>query len=196
MRIRKNPTAAPCEADPWAASTYQTGSTTPPKSHSWLIALLLVVVILLCGVITVLGITNVRLFRMLSGQEESANVPISFSDRQKVSAFSTAPASVQTYEDALSVTLGIRGDSVPKAYQLYYRLPCGLYVQQVDPASSCARVGIRRGDIVIRLGGTDISCPQDFYDALAGLNAGDTVTMVVHRNSRVFSVSVTVEPLR
>lgn len=198
MRIRKNTPAGFCETDPWASSTYQTGSTTPPKSHNGLIAVLLVLVIVLCGIVTVLSINNIRLFRALSGQAEKASVPITFSGTRQSTAYSIAPATVQSNQDgaSASVTLGIQGDSVPKVYQLYYRLPCGLYVQQVDPASSCGRTGLRRGDIITQVDGIGITCPQDFRTVLANYDTGDTVTLTVYRDSRVFSVIVTVEPSR
>lgn len=198
MRIRKNTPAGSCETDPWASSTYQTGSTTPPKSHNGLIAVLLVLVIVLCGIVTVLSISNIRLFRALSGQAESASVPITFSGTRQTAVYSTTPAAVQNDKDgvSLSAILGIQGDSVPKVYQLYYRLPCGLYVQQVDPASSCGRTGLRRGDIITQVDGFSITCPQDFRTVLTNYDTGDTVTLTVYRNSRVFSVIVTVEPSR
>ena len=50
-------------------STYQTGSTRPPKSRGGLIAFLLVVVILLLGAVTLLGAMNVKLFKELAETE-------------------------------------------------------------------------------------------------------------------------------
>lgn len=47
--------------------TYQTGQTAPPKSKSGVIAVLLAVIILLGGVISILGLMNIRLFRQLMG---------------------------------------------------------------------------------------------------------------------------------
>lgn len=54
----------------WDDSVYGTGRTEPPKSRGGLVALMLILVIFLCGVITVLGILNVKLFRQLRVQEE------------------------------------------------------------------------------------------------------------------------------
>ena len=45
--------------------TYQTGHTAPPKSRGGLIAILLAVIILLGGVISILGLLNIHLFRKL-----------------------------------------------------------------------------------------------------------------------------------
>ena len=62
---------------PWDDSVYGTGPTEPPKSHSGLIALLLILVIFLCGIVTVLGILNVRMFRQLNLKErESLSIAV------------------------------------------------------------------------------------------------------------------------
>ncbi|MGM9549777.1 MAG: S1C family serine protease [Faecousia sp.] len=62
---------------PWDDSVYGTGRTEPPKSHGGMVALLLILIIFLCGIITVLGILNVRLFHKLNTREEN-DLSISF----------------------------------------------------------------------------------------------------------------------
>ena len=57
--------------DPWDQSIYETGRTQPPKSHGGLIALLLIFVIFLGGLVSVLGVLNVKLFNQL----QNLNVP-------------------------------------------------------------------------------------------------------------------------
>lgn len=63
------------ENQPWDPSYYGTGSTHPPKSHSGLVAVLLVLVIFLGGIASALGLLNIRLFRRLEGQPSG---PVSF----------------------------------------------------------------------------------------------------------------------
>ena len=64
--------------DPWESGIYETGRTRPPKSHTGLIALLLVVVIFLSGLVSFLGLLNVRLFAQLNAQPEEEESPVSF----------------------------------------------------------------------------------------------------------------------
>jgi len=64
--------------DPWDNGVYGTGPTQPPKTNSGAFALLLILVIFLCGIITLLSILNVRLFQQLNKQEEEASLAISF----------------------------------------------------------------------------------------------------------------------
>ncbi len=87
MRFKKrnNDTNENTPWDPWEQDTYQTGKTQPPKSHGELIAVLLAVVILLCGIISVLGALNIRLFRQISKQPEETTGILSFySERTEV----------------------------------------------------------------------------------------------------------------
>lgn len=65
------------ECDEWEDSVWQTGCTQPPKNRGGLLALLLILVIFLCGIITVLSILNIRLFQKLQMQEDN-ELAISF----------------------------------------------------------------------------------------------------------------------
>ena len=67
----------------WDDSVYGTGRTQPPKSRGGLVALMLILVIFLCGVVTVLGILNVKLFRQLKDRQEQ-DLGMSFSNAQTV----------------------------------------------------------------------------------------------------------------
>ena len=64
--------------NPWDRDSYETGSTHPPKSRSGMIAVLLVLVIFLGGVVSVLGILNIRLSAQLN-QSPDPTGPIIFS---------------------------------------------------------------------------------------------------------------------
>ena len=66
------------QTDPWESGIYETGRTRPPKSHTGLIALLLVVVIFLSGLVSFLGLLNVKLFAQLNAQPEEKESSVSF----------------------------------------------------------------------------------------------------------------------
>ena len=55
---------------PWANGVYETGRTRPPKRHGGCIAGLLILVILLLGIISLLGVLNVQLFTQLTQEPE------------------------------------------------------------------------------------------------------------------------------
>ncbi len=59
---------------PWDDSVYGTGPMEPPKKPGGLLALLLVIIIFLCGIISVLGVLNVKMFRQLKAQEDTLSI--------------------------------------------------------------------------------------------------------------------------
>lgn len=65
--------------DPWDEEIYGTGNTRPPKNHGGIIALLLITVIFLSGIISVLGLMNVKLFKELKQMnKQEQEMPVSF----------------------------------------------------------------------------------------------------------------------
>jgi len=76
----------------WDDSVYGTGPTQPPKSRGGLLALMLILIIFLCGIITILGVLNVKLFHKLHTQEDN-ELPISFATAETLPP-QTLPASV------------------------------------------------------------------------------------------------------
>lgn len=196
--MRKTPSNPSHPAEPWSSNTYRTGSTTPPKSHNGIIALLLVLVIVLCGIITVLGITNAHLFRILAVQDEEQDLPVFFSNSRNASTYGAEQASMQVGMDAtvLSAPLGIHGDAVPRVHQLYYSLPSGLCVSEIDPEASAARHGLQVGDIITHVDGFTITSRQDLHQALEHYAVGDIVILTVYRNGASFPLCVTVQPTR
>ncbi len=61
----------------WDDSVYGTGRTQPPKDKGGMLALLLILIIFLCGIITVMGLLNIKLFKELKTKE--TDLSISFS---------------------------------------------------------------------------------------------------------------------
>lgn len=66
----------------WDDNTYYTGPTEPPKNRGALVALLLIFIIFLCGIVTVLGVLNIRLFQKLNREEPSQELAISFTTEE------------------------------------------------------------------------------------------------------------------
>ncbi len=64
--------------DSYEPGKFETGRTDPPKSHNGLIALLLVVVIFLSGLVSFLGVLNVKLFAQLQALPEQEQEQVSF----------------------------------------------------------------------------------------------------------------------
>ena len=87
------------DPEPWDDGSWQTGSTRPPKDRGGTMALLLILIIFLCGIITVLGILNVKLFTQLQSREEHST-SISFTPETEES-----PKLPQTEPMAIAETI-------------------------------------------------------------------------------------------
>jgi len=62
----------------WDDRYYGTGPTEPPKERSGIMALMLILIIFLFGIITVLGILNIRLFQELKLKRQETELALSF----------------------------------------------------------------------------------------------------------------------
>ena len=88
--------------DPWDEQVYGTGNTMPPKSHSGIIALLVILVIFLSGIVSFLSFLNIKLFQQLSQQtvKEQFQVPMAFSDLEP----EILPTQPQEADDRLNIS--------------------------------------------------------------------------------------------
>ena len=87
-------------------------------------------------------------------------------------------------------TLGIQCQAVPESYQLYYRLPAGCYITQVQTGSSAHKAGLAAGDILLAVGDTRVTSPTELTAALGTCAPGQSVTLTIYRNYRQYTVSL------
>ena len=94
----------PFDSD-WDDGAYGTGCTEPPKSYGTLVTVLLVAVIFLGGIVTALGVLNVRMFQELNRKKDK-DLPISFAleETQPPEAAATE-AAAQTGEGSWTIDL-------------------------------------------------------------------------------------------
>ena len=109
---------------PWDPSIYGTGSTRPPKNHGGIIAVLLVIVIFLGGLVSVLGILNVKLFTQLKELSNQQSDSLSVVDKYDISRIETTPVIAQVEPTAPSaahdhnpIALNPTPDSIPNVMQ-------------------------------------------------------------------------------
>ena len=152
---------------------YRTGQTQPPKSSRGLIAFLLICIILLGGVVSVLGMMNIHLFRQLQQAEEQT--PLSFAQGD------IDP--VDTEETTLTLG-GITVQEMPAMYSEIYDLPAGLYVvdSQLDT--------ILPGDVLTEFDGTAITTLEELNTSYAKKKLGDQLRFSFHRQGESFSLTI------
>ena len=67
----------------------------------------------------------------------------------------------------------------------------GAYVSNVNAGSSAAEAGIKQGDIITKVGDTDIASSSDLVLAVRSHNVGDTVTITYVRDGQENTAEVT-----
>ena len=143
--------------DPWDEGVYGTGNTSPPKSHSGIIALLLILVIFLSGIISVLSFLNIKLFQQLSQQQEVQDPPpMAFSDLHGQMAISaTEPTGIpQPYLAQPDVSIQLNRspqsiDNIPEDGALSWQDIYEKNIPSVVSLLSSADTGTRSGSGVI-----------------------------------------------
>ncbi|MGN1027389.1 MAG: S1C family serine protease [Faecousia sp.] len=78
-------------------------------------------------------------------------------------------------------TLGITCEALSRFYQHFYRLPAGLYINQVDVGGAAWNAGLQAGDILVSLDGEALSATDDLNRILGSHAVGDEVTLYIYR---------------
>ena len=128
--------------EPWDPSIYGTGRTKPPKNYGSLVAVLLVIVIFLGGLVSVLGILNVKLFAQLKSQSNTPEASLSVVTEADGFTLETIPPAMETapYQGSLpdsQLHLNPTPGAMPNVPQ-----EGGLSLQEVYARNICSVVSI------------------------------------------------------
>ena len=147
----------------WDDQYYGTGPTQPPKERGGLMAVLLILVIFLFGIITVLGILNIRLFQELKLKKQETELSISFTTEATVPPETEAPeipAEAAVIQDVQQSTLQLQQtpqsrDNIPVEGGLSLQ---EIYAQNIHSVVSISCTGYGGGST-----GTGVILTQDGY---------------------------------
>ena len=87
--------------------------------------------------------------------------------------------------------MGISCADVTGQYQTVFGWPAGVYVNAVEEGSCAQKAGLKQGDIITRMGGTDITGTAQMVSVKNGYRAGDTVELEVFRSGEYLTLSIT-----
>ena len=76
-------------------------------------------------------------------------------------------------------------------YAQYYNMPLGAYVSEVGSGSCAETAGIQKGDIITKLGGTEISSYTELKNVVKNFSAGDVVEVELYRAGESMTVTLT-----
>ena len=147
----------------WDDQYYGTGPTQPPKERGGLMALMLILVIFLFGIITVLGILNIRLFQELKLKKQETELSISFTTEATLPPETEAPVipeEASVIQDMQQSTLQLQQtpqgrDNIPVEGGLSLQ---EIYAQNINSVVSISCTGYGGGST-----GTGVIFTQDGY---------------------------------
>ena len=89
----------------------------------------------------------------------------------------------------LGVTISPISDEIAKELKLSSQL--GVYINEVTKGGTADKAGLKKGDVIVSLGGSDITSVATLQEKVNGFHPGDTTTMVVIRDGKRQEVGLT-----
>ncbi len=74
-----------------------------------------------------------------------------------------------------------------------YGLPAGAFVEKIMEGMAAERAGILAGDIIVNLGGYDVTSVTDLTRVLRRFEAGESITVTVYRNGESVYLHITLD---
>ena len=85
---------------------------------------------------------------------------------------------------------GINAETINKSTAEYYNMVEGAYVTHVGEGTCAEAAGMRTGDIITKLGETDVTSRETLNFAKKSYSAGDTATVVVNRQGEILTLTI------
>lgn len=101
----------------------------------------------------------------------------------------------QMSNDKERIYVGIYGADVPKEAMQELEMPEGAYIKEIEMDSPAMEAGIQSGDVIIKVGETDIPTYSKLLSVLHSMNPGDTATVTLVRQGRRMNAEVTLGKL-
>lgn len=87
--------------------------------------------------------------------------------------------------------LGIESEPVSSQLAEFFGVKQGVLVRSVTEGSGAAKAGIKAGDVIVKVGDSEVGSPRDLTKALRDAEAGKPVPVTVVRNKRQMTLNVT-----
>lgn len=168
---------------------YRTGGAAPKKNRSGPIAFLLILLIFLGGIVSALGLLNIRL-TLQSGNDDRNNPLLTFS---QTGPTDTAAASMPEITDQSVNVSGMTCRELSPQYQQMYSLPEGLYIAKVAKNSPASRLGILPGDVLTGFNGIDVFQLDALESLINGQPNGAQVKIVIYRGGQFLRLTLTLK---
>lgn len=87
--------------------------------------------------------------------------------------------------------MGIEPVTVTQNMARRYSLSVGVYVSGVESGSAAEKAGIKKGEVITKLGDTAVTTTSELNEAKKNYKAGDTTTVTVVRSGETLTLNIT-----
>ena len=94
------------------------------------------------------------------------------------------------YKEVRRPYIGITGSAVSEEISTRYNVPQGVYVESVEAGGPAEAAGLKVGDIITKIQGTDVSTVQELNNIKNTYSIGDEVTLTVYSNNEYKDVKI------
>ena len=88
-------------------------------------------------------------------------------------------------------SMGITVASITEQYQSTFGWPAGVYVNSVESGSCAEAAGLKQGDIITKLGDTEVTSVSELSSAKNQFKAGESTTLTIYRSGEYLTVNIT-----
>ncbi|MBQ8926656.1 MAG: trypsin-like peptidase domain-containing protein [Oscillospiraceae bacterium] len=92
--------------------------------------------------------------------------------------------------------LGITGVDVTESDAERFSVPQGVYVYNVTSGSAADEAGLRQGDVITAIEGTEITTTEQLNEVKNQYNAGDTIELTVYRAGETLTLPLTLQEVK
>ncbi|SAK55993.1 peptidase S1C, Do [Caballeronia catudaia] len=110
---------------------------------------------------------------------QTRDLPITVTEMQPDKVAKTEQKKAPQSKERASNSLGLAVSDIPADQKKALKLSSGVQVDAVE--GPAARAGFQKGDIIMRLGDTDITSAKQFQEVAQGLDASKMVAVLVRR---------------
>ena len=97
------------------------------------------------------------------------------------------------YQTVKRPYMGISGIAVDDETAEKYDLPSGVYVYTIEKNSPAEKAGLQKGDVITKIGDTEVKTVGELTKAKNKYNIGDTVKLNVYRDGEEIEINITLE---
>jgi serine protease Do len=100
---------------------------------------------------------------------------------------------LRDYGYITGAALGVMVHDVDKQTAVYYGLPMGAYVAQVNAGSAAEKAGVLAKDIIVGIGDHPVTSLNELTRVLGMYSGGESTTISVWRGGREVTLNITLD---